>query len=56
MMNFVLYISHHDFEQSDSVFQTQCSIFEDDESHLAYFQSYKSNDWLVNIISTEQDQ
>ena len=31
----------------------QCSIFEDDESRLAYFQSHKSNNWLVNINSTE---
>ena len=35
---------------------TQWSIFEVDENHLAYFQSYKSNDWLVNIISTEHDE
>ena len=44
---------HHDFYHSDSVFLAQCSIFEDDESRLAYFQSQKSNDWLVNVISTK---
>ena len=30
---------------------TQWSIFEVDENHLAYFQSYKSNDWLVEIMT-----
>ena len=34
----------------------QCSIYEDDESRLVYFQTHKSNDWQVNIISTEHDQ
>ena len=34
----------------------QCSIFDDDESRLASFQSNKNNDWLVDIISTEHDE
>ena len=34
----------HDFDQSDSVFETQCSIIEDYDSRLTYFQSHKSND------------
>ena len=49
-------ILRYDFDQSDKVFKTQCSIIEDDVSRLAYFQSHKNNDWLAYVISSEHDQ
>ena len=33
-MNFVVCILRHDFDESDSVIQTQCSIFEDNNSYV----------------------
>ena len=44
-MNFVVCILQHDFNQSDSIFYTQCSIFEDDECHFVVtFSCHLEND------------
>ena len=54
-MNFVVCILRHDFDQSYSVFQTHCSIFEDDVSRF-FYRFRTTSGMLSTKIKRSKDQ